>query len=91
MTAYLEWLIARGAGRALEVLTPRESEQRGAQLSLRVPAAARTLQQVLQQAGVVGDFREPDVVRLAPAPLFNTYHEMWRAAQVLQRAVGEDT
>jgi kynureninase len=41
----------------------------------------------MQQAGVVADFREPDVVRLAPAPLFNSYHDVWRAAAAVRDAM----
>ena len=42
----------------------------------------------LASEGVVADFREPDVIRLAPAPLYNTFHEVWALAQVMQRFVG---
>ena len=83
LTAYLEWLLAEALGGEGEFMTPPEPERRGAQLSLRLPGRADRVQERLQQAGIVGDFREPDVLRLAPAPLFNTFHEMWRTAEAV--------
>ncbi len=89
LTAYLEWLLVSGLGDAIDILTPRDPDRRGAQLSLRVPGDARGFQAALQDAGVVGDFREPDVLRLAPAPLFNTFHEMWRTARTVAATLGK--
>jgi len=87
LTGWLEWLVRRRAGDAVEILTPPDPERRGAQLSLRVRGDARIVQQALAARGVVGDFREPDVLRLAPAPLFNGYLDAWRAAGALGEAV----
>lgn len=89
LTAYLEWLLTRDAEAGYRVMTPLEPERRGAQLSLRIPGRADLVQERLQRDGVIADFREPDVLRLAPAPLFNTYREMWRTAECLQAAVRE--
>jgi kynureninase len=83
LTAYLEWLLARVPGRPFEVITPSEPEARGCQLSLRVLDRPRERFRALGEAGVTGDFREPDVIRLAPVPLYNTFHEVWRAARIL--------
>jgi kynureninase len=54
-----------------------------------MPGWADRVQARLQEAGVVGDFREPDILRLAPAPLFNTFHEMWRTAGAVRAALEE--
>ncbi|MBT8478717.1 MAG: kynureninase [Gemmatimonadetes bacterium] len=89
LTAYLEWLIDTQVGEAVHVMTPAEPERRGAQLSLRLTGQADRIQARLQESGVVGDYRQPDVLRLAPAPLYNTYGEMWRTSQALQAAVRE--
>jgi kynureninase len=89
LTAYLEWLVAQALGGEVEFMTPAEPERRGAQLSLRLPGRAERIQERLQIAGIVGDFRQPDVLRLAPAPLFNTYHEMWRTAEAVRTAARE--
>jgi kynureninase len=72
------------------ILTPPDPERRGAQLSIQVEAAAH-VQQRLQQEGAIGDFRQPDVLRLAPCPLFNTYHEMWRVAEIFRGALQEES
>jgi kynureninase len=73
-----ELIDARLGGR-VECLTPREHEARGCQLSLRVPGGATHGRQVfefLKARGVIGDWREPDVVRVAPHPLYNSYTEV---------------
>ena len=58
--------------------------QRGCQLSILVHENdPRSLQRTLQSRGVVSDFREPNVIRVAPVPLYNTFHEVWRFARVL--------
>lgn len=86
LTAYLEWLLDRIPDGPVEILTPADPKRRGAQLSLRIGREPAAFQARLQEAGVIGDFREPDVIRLAPAPLFNTYHDMWRAAEGVRNA-----
>lgn len=83
LTAYLGSWIDRAGGRFVEQLTPRDPGSRGCQLSLRVLERAEELHATLRSAGVVGDFRRPDVVRIAPVPLYNTFHEVWRFGQVL--------
>ena len=89
LTTYLEWLIETEIGDAVQIVTPREPGRRGAQLSVRVPGGADRIQARMQESGVVGDSRPPDVLRLAPSPLFNTFREMWRTARVLREAVRE--
>ncbi len=83
LTGYLEWLLTQVPGKPFEIITPSDPEARGSQLSLRVLDRPKERFRALQEAGVVGDFREPDVIRLAPVPLYNTFHEVWRAARVL--------
>lgn len=101
LTGYLEKLLlapaggGRGGGERsspapVEVLTPREPHARGCQLSIRVPGRGREILSSLLSMGVVCDFREPDVVRAAPVPLYNTYHDAWRFAAILRElAAGE--
>ena len=60
---------------------PAPSAARGCQLSLRVQHGARGVARSLEAAGVVADFREPDVIRVAPVPLYNSFHEVWRFAR----------
>ena len=80
LTAYLEWLLARAASPRFDVITPQDSEQRGCQLSLR----ARHGLSALDGGEIVVDRRPPDVIRVAPVPLYNTFHEVWRAAKLIQ-------
>jgi kynureninase len=83
LTGYLEWLLDRTAGNRLEVITPRDPDARGCQLSLRVLDRPEEARAALEAAGVVLDFRPPDVLRVAPVPLYNTFREVWRFAQIL--------
>ncbi|MDP9796535.1 kynureninase [Catenuloplanes nepalensis] len=72
------------AGR-VEVLTPRDPERRGAQLSLRLPGqdVGELAKRLRFGHGVLTDSRRPDVIRLAPVPLYSSYHDCWRAATAL--------
>ena len=88
LTGYLERLIDALVP-DVRILTPRDPSQRGAQLSLRAPRAVERLA-ALEARGVIGDEREPDIIRLAPAPLYGRHHDAWRAATALAAtAVGE--
>jgi kynureninase len=84
LTAYLEWLITQELARKIDILTPREPDQRGAQLSLVVKGATRDIEQRLHNEGVVVDFREPNVIRVAPTPLYNSFHDVWQLVQTLK-------
>lgn len=75
----------------LACLTPRDARRHGCQLSLRVRAgreAGRQLFETLTAAGVVADWREPDIVRLAPVPLYNTFAEVAQVGELLHEALG---
>jgi kynureninase len=89
LTGYLEWLLRRELGDAIEIFTPADPNRRGCQLSLRVKASAsgKTVFRKLEAAGVTCDWREPDVIRVAPVPLYNTYEEVWRFVEILRAAV----
>ena len=88
LTGYLRYLVERAAGRRIEILTPAEPEAHGCQLSLRVRDRPRELFDALGRAGVVADFRQPDVIRVAPVPLYNTFGELWRFGEILAEAAG---
>ncbi len=92
LTAYLESLMRRLAGEELAIVTPGEPERRGCQLSLRVQAGAQRGRQVFQSLaarGLIGDWREPDIIRLAPVPLYNSFEDVLRAAWQLTAAARE--
>ena len=87
MTAYLLYLLEAGGGSTrFEVITPRNPARRGGQISLVVHDRPREVLPALEAAGVVADFREPNIVRAAAAPLYNTYRDLWQFAQVVQPA-----
>ena len=83
LTAELERLIDTYVPDAT-VITPREPAARGAQLSIRVPDAHTRLR-ALEAFDVVGDVREPDLIRLAPVPLYCSFEDVVRAADALAR------
>jgi kynureninase len=85
LTGYLLRWIDHVGNRRVEVLTPAEEAARGCQVSMRVRERPRELFEALRGRGVVGDYREPDVVRVAPVPLYNTFHEVWQFGQALRR------
>jgi len=81
MTNHLEFLIERRLGRQINIVTPADPARRGCQLSLQVKAgraAGRALFEQLEAAGTVGDWREPDIVRVAPVPFYNSFEDCWR-------------
>jgi kynureninase len=86
LTGFLERLVDRLASPRLTILTPRDPEARGCQLSVRIAGRARELFAALRSRGIVCDFREPDIIRVAPMPLYNTFHEVWRFARALEEA-----
>jgi kynureninase len=92
LTGYLEALLDGLAGRPLHLLTPRDPRRRGAQLSVRIAAgtAQGVCDRLRREHGVIADAREPDVVRLAPAPLYCTHHDAWRAAKALVAVASDD-
>lgn len=76
LTGYLEWLVNTQLADVLEVVTPADPARRGAQLSIRVLGGrerGRALFEYLMAHGVIGDWREPDVIRISPAPLYNRH------------------
>jgi kynureninase len=85
LTAYLQFLVDRvGSGR-IDTLTPRDPGARGCQLSLRFAGRAREVLRGLVSEGMVVDFRDPDVIRVAPVPLYNSFHDVWRFGSALAR------
>ena len=83
LTGYLRFLIERAGSDGYEIITPADPDAQGCQLSILVHDKPQERFQALLAAGVVCDFREPNVIRVAPTPFYNTFHEVWRFAQVL--------
>jgi kynureninase len=87
LTGYMEFLLGQHASSKFSIITPREHERRGAQLSLRLPSDGRSLCNRLAEQGVIGDWREPDTFRVAAVPLYNSYQEVYRFVQRFSNAV----
>jgi kynureninase len=83
LTGYLEFLIDEIGDERISIVTPGEPAQRGCQLSIRVVGGDRSLHERIISNGVSADWREPDVIRVAPTPLYNSFHDVWRFAQIL--------
>jgi kynureninase len=83
LTGYLEFLLTEIGSKKISVITPRDPNDRGCQLSILAHQHPKELHEELVAAGVKCDFREPNVIRVAPTPLYNTFHEVWRFAKIL--------
>lgn len=89
LTGYLDFLL-----RAMDhdqhhfvIITPQNPNERGCQLSLLMKKNGRKVFDKLTKAGVIADWREPDVIRVAPVPLYNTFEEVFRFADVFKKAL----
>ena len=84
LTGYLEYLLAQIADERISVITPRDPAQRGCQLSIRVKVADTSLFEAIIARGVAADWREPDVIRVAPVPLYNSFIDVHEFVQILR-------
>jgi kynureninase len=101
ITAYAEELLMRDVpsvvvedeqmGPAYEIITPRDPEQRGAQLSVlfKKEGLLEKVGRRMEEEGVVADQRKPNVCRVAPAPMYNSYEEVWRIVGLIREACRE--
>jgi len=83
LTGYLQFLLEQNSSKRFMVITPRETNARGCQLSILAHEHPKELFKKLEAAGVKCDFREPNIIRVAPTPLYNTFHEVWRLMKIL--------
>jgi len=92
LTAYLEYIIDDISERnkdkcRFEIITPRDKAKRGAQLSILAHGQGKALFDQLSDEGVVADWREPNVIRVAPAPLYNSFEDVYYFGQILEAAI----
>jgi kynureninase len=83
LTGYLEHLLNQHPSRIFSLITPRDPDQRGCQLSIGVREGGKRMFDYLTDKGVVCDWREPDVIRVAPVPLYNSFHDVYRFVEIL--------
>jgi kynureninase len=87
LTGYLEFLLNQRPPTGFSIITPSEPQRRGAQLSLRIRRHGHGLCDKLAAEGIIGDWREPDVFRVAPVPLYNSYLDVYRFVERFKAAV----
>jgi len=92
LTAFLEFVIQDISKRnedrcTFEIITPSDKTKRGAQLSILAHGQGKSLFDALTKQGVIADWREPNVIRIAPAPLYNSFEDCYRFGQCLERAI----
>ncbi len=86
LTAYLAFIVAevaKATGTNLEVITPIDPAQRGCQLSILAHGHGKALFNRITERGVIADWREPNVIRVAPVPMYNSFEDVWRFGQIL--------
>jgi kynureninase len=84
LTAWLAFLLQQLDNLRFEILTPASPHQRGAQLSLYFSERGKEIHEKMVAAGIIVDYREPGVVRVAPAPLYNSFEDVYRFYHILQ-------
>lgn len=93
LTGYLEYVIRQisGASGVLEIISPKDPAARGCQLSLLIHRGGKAVFDAWYAQGVVGDWRHPNVIRLAPAPLYTSFMDVFRFGQILERSLKKFT
>jgi kynureninase len=89
LTGFLEFVIRDVAGNRVQIITPTNPAERGAQLSLFVEKNGRAVFDYLMAHGVMVDWREPNVIRAAPVPLYNSFEDVWRFGEALKNALAQ--
>ena len=93
LTGYLEYVLKdifrslvadHQSAVSLKIITPEDADSRGCQLSLKLVGTDRRLFEDMVEQGIVADFREPDVIRMAPVPLYNSFEDIYRSGVILK-------
>jgi kynureninase len=87
LTGYLEFLIQEIGSKDIKMITPTNPKERGCQLSIQVKNAHKNLHQQLRAHSVITDWREPDVIRCAPVPLYTSFEDVYRMVSILKECV----
>lgn len=87
LTGFLEELLLELDIDKLKIITPSNKADRGSQLSIRLNLPVKTVQDKLRLAGIIVDIRTPDVIRIAPVPLYNSYMDVYKFVQVLKEII----
>ena len=84
LTGYMEFLLNEIHDERISIITPQNPDERGCQLSIRVKNADKNLFRAITKKGVIADWREPDVIRVAPAPLYNSFSDVYKFIEILK-------
>ena len=90
LTAYLQYLLENKLAAHIKILTPNRKAERGCQLSVKLKVSSKKATEIgqnLRHAGVVADWRQTDILRLAPSPLYNRFHEVFQTVRALERVL----
>ena len=89
LTGFLEFIIKKDPvlNQHIQIITPAFGSERGCQLSLLVDKSGKKIFDIISSQGLIGDWREPNVIRLSPVPLYNTFEEVYKAGEILKQAV----
>ncbi|MFH4964969.1 kynureninase [Gaetbulibacter sp. M235] len=89
LTGYFEFSINELNNEHIKIITPKNPEERGCQLSIQVKNADKLLHHKLTEAGIISDWREPDVIRCAPVPLYNSFQDVYHMVNKLKAILNE--
>ena len=84
---YCRYLISENIGNKVEIITPVDPAQSGSQLSISLKVGGKSVHEKLLSSGVYCDWREPNVIRVAPVPLYNTFHDIYQFVNLLSEKV----
>jgi kynureninase len=87
LTGFMEFLLGELATDRIRVITPKTPKDRGCQLSIQVRGADKALFNTITEKGVIADWREPDVIRVAPVPLYNSFMDVWNFVEILKASL----
>jgi kynureninase len=89
LTSYFEFLLKQLGEDVIRIITPKNPNERGCQLSIQVNNANKDLYNKLTESGVISDWREPDVIRCAPVPLYNSFEDVYKMVEKLKSILNE--
>lgn len=87
LTGYLEYLLENINTDRIRIITPGNKKERGCQLSIQVKNADKKLFNKISEAGVIADWREPDVIRVAPVPFYNSFLDVYKFVEILKKCI----
>ena len=84
LTGYFEYLINQIGSASIKIITPSNPKERGCQLSIQVKNADKRLHKKLAEKNIITDWREPDVIRCAPVPMYNSFQDVFKMVEILR-------